>query len=87
MSSTGRVSGTTIRASTCRSAAPSTRALSSSSRGICSKKPRKISTSSGCALAAYGRISAHQVLKKCSFWMVRNSGIRVSVAGTNSSAT
>jgi hypothetical protein len=52
VSRTGLVSGATIRASTWASVQPSTRALSSSSRGIWSKKPRKISTSSGWALAA-----------------------------------
>ena len=85
MSSTGRVSGATMRSSTRVSEQPSTRALSRISAGIWSKKPRKISTSSGCALAAYGSTSAHQVLNRCSFWMVRNSGIRVSVHGIISS--
>jgi len=37
-------------------------------------------------VAEYGRISAHQVSNRCSFWMVRNSGIRVRVDGISSSA-
>ena len=82
----GRVAGKTIRQAIDQSLAPSTRAASSMSRGVCSMNCRSRKVKNPPANSA-GRIRGAQVLTKPSAAHMSNIGISVTGNGRNSVAS